>query len=196
MIVNHTVVEDFANGSHTAFREIFRISYPQIKAFIRGFIKDPDDTEDLTQMVFIKLWEKRAMFLQVHNFNAYLFTLTKYTIFNYIAAKSTLPPIDDSVDIPEKTNDFTQHDDLIAKDLQLFIDMVVENMPAQRKRVYWLSRVEGLSNDEISIKMNLQKKTIENHLNLALKELKESILLLLIVYFLLNGWGCLEVNLS
>ena len=73
-------------------------------------------------------------------------------------------------------------EDLIAKDLQLLIDMVVENMPPQRKLIYQLSREAGLSNAEIAEKLDLSKKTVENHLNLALKELRKILLYLLILY--------------
>ena len=73
-------------------------------------------------------------------------------------------------------------EDLIAKDLQLLIDMVVANMPPQRKLIYQLSREAGLSNAEIAEKLDLSKKTVENHLNLALKELRKILLYLLILY--------------
>ena len=64
MIVEPEVVGEFASGSHEAFHKIFKLFYPKVYAFIRGFIKDLDDSEDLTQIVFIKLWNKRAIFLQ------------------------------------------------------------------------------------------------------------------------------------
>jgi len=87
MIVEPEVVGEFASGSHEAFHKIFKLFYPKVYAFIRGFIKDLDDSEDLTQIVFIKLWNKRAIFHKVHHFDSYLFMLTKYTVFNYITTK-------------------------------------------------------------------------------------------------------------
>ena len=68
MIVEPEVVGEFASGSHEAFHKIFKLFYPKVYAFIRGFIKDLDDSEDLTQIVFIKLWNKRAIFHKVHHF--------------------------------------------------------------------------------------------------------------------------------
>ena len=76
MIVEPEVVGEFASGSHEAFHKIFKLFYPKVYAFIRGFIKDLDDSEDLTQIVFIKLWNKRAIFHKVHHFDSYLFMLT------------------------------------------------------------------------------------------------------------------------
>lgn len=184
MIIEPEVVEEFACGSHKAFHEIFRKSYPRVYAFIRGLVKDTNDTEDLTQIVFIKLWDKRAMFLQVHHFDSYLFTLTKYTVFNYIAAKNVVPFVDDD-NISDAQDDHNPHDELVAKDLQLLIDMLVDSMPPQRKMIYQLSRVRGLSNEQIAEKLGIQKKTVENHLNLALKELREVLYLYIWAYLML-----------
>ena len=171
MIVEPEVVGEFASGSHEAFHKIFKLFYPKVYAFIRGFIKDLDDSEDLTQIVFIKLWNKRAIFHKVHHFDSYLFMLTKYTVFNYITTK--------------KVSRYTPYDKLIAKDLQLLIDMVVNEMPPKRKMIYKLSRIKGLSNEQIAEKLGIQKKTVENHLNIALNELRDALALSILVYLIL-----------
>lgn len=64
--------------------------------------------------------------------------------------------------------------------------MVVDSMSPQRKMVYILSRVRGLSNDEIAVKLGIHKKTVENHLNLALRELKNVISTAIVTYFFVN----------
>ena len=74
---------------------------------------------------------------------------------------------------------------MIAKDLQLLIDMVVSEMPPKRKMIYQLSRIEGLSNEQIAEKLGIQKKTVENHLNIALNELRDALALSILVYLIL-----------
>ena len=48
-------------------------------------------------------------------------------------------------------------------------------MPPQRKKIFELSRYKGVSNDEIATSLNISKKTVENHLNAALKEIKKAL---------------------
>ena len=54
---------------------------------------------------------------------------------------------------------------------------IVENMPEKRKMVFKLSRRQGLSYKEISLVMNITKKTVENHIAHALQEIRDQAML-------------------
>ena len=64
-----------SRGDSNAFRYIFKLYYSKVRAFSYGFLKDKDEADELAQMIFIKLWEKRELFTFVKNFDSYLFTL-------------------------------------------------------------------------------------------------------------------------
>lgn len=81
-----------------------------------------------------------------------------------------------------KQTDFTIEEDIFAREIQLLVELTISKMPAQRKRIYIMSRVDCLKNDEIAEKLNISKKTVENHLNLALKEIRKSISFLLLFF--------------
>lgn len=106
--------------------------------------------------------------------------MSKYTVINYISTKRVIP-IDIDFLSDRFANETSPHDEVVAKDTQLLIDMVVENMPPQRQAVYRMSREQCLKNDEIAQQLGLQKKTVENHLNLALKEIKKALYLMILL---------------
>lgn len=62
--------------------------------------------------------------------------------------------------------------------------MVVSDMPKQRQLIYRMSREEGLSNNEIANKLGISKRSVENQLSIALKEIRQSILTYIIFCFI------------
>ena len=185
MLISQDLIEELTEGNQEAFRTVFKAAYPQVRAFSKGFTKNDADADDIAQQVFIKLWTKRAILAKVRNFETYLYTITKNTVLNHMASQKAF-----MVDISDVRNLSTENtsplEQIEASDLQLLIDMTVENMPPQRQAVYKLSRVEGLSNDQIAEKLGLQKKTVENHLNLALGEIRKVLKMFIL---LLLAWG-------
>ena len=55
------------------------------------------------------------------------------------------------------------------------IEMVVSEMPKQRQLIYRLSKEQGLSNEEIASKLGISKRSVENQISMALKEIKRAI---------------------
>lgn len=159
-----------SQGDRDAFKVIFKAFYSKVHHFALLLLKNDDDAKDVSQMVFAKLWIKRELIVGINSLDSYLFTMTKHTVLNYIAAKKIKPQAS-CLDV-EPTVGATPHDELVAKDLQLLIDMVVDNMPQQRQAVYRMSREQHLKNEDIAERLGIQKKTVENHLNLALKEIR------------------------
>lgn len=185
MEIEKEIILLMSQGDENAYATMFHKFYPKVHRFAFMLLKNMDDADDVCQIIFEKIWMKRQKFAAIKDFDSYLFILSKYTVINYINTKRIIPLNIDS--LPDcSANDASPHDRMVAKDTQLLIDMVVENMPPQRQAIYRMSREQYLKNEEIAQKLGLQKKTVENHLNLALKEIKK--VLYLVILFHLN-WG-------
>jgi RNA polymerase sigma-70 factor (ECF subfamily) len=50
----------------------------------------------------------------------------------------------------------------------------IDALPPQRKAIFMMSRYEHMSNIEIAVKLNLSVRTVEKHIELALKDLRHS----------------------
>lgn len=82
-----SILEQFAAGNHTAFRELFMRYHLKVYYFVLGLVKSESDAEDLTQEIFLKLWTHRSRFTEVRTFGSYLYVLAKHTAFNYIESR-------------------------------------------------------------------------------------------------------------
>lgn len=60
--------------------------------------------------------------------------------------------------------------------------MVVEKMPEQRRRIFRMSREEGLSNDQIAEQLSISRRTVENQISRALAELRKLVKLILFFF--------------
>lgn len=184
-LIGKETIEELAEGSHLAFQQVFSVFYPKVHAFAQGFIKNEADADDISQTVFINLWTKRESLSRVDNLDAYIYTIAKHTVLNYIAQRKAF-----TIDIARLRNmgceGATPQEQIEASDMKLLIDMIVQQMPPQRQTIYRMSREEGLDNDAIAERLGLQKKTVENHLNLALGDIRK---MLKILILLLLSWG-------
>jgi RNA polymerase sigma-70 factor (ECF subfamily) len=166
-------LEALKNGNHQAFETVFIAYYSKTRNFIYEYLKSELDAEELTEELFVSLWENRANINTSKSFNSYLHTIAYNTAINFIKHKY----VKDSYlsNISEVGYSHTTEEELIAKELGLLIDDTVSQMPEQRKQIYVLSRNEGLSNSEIAEKLNTTKRNVESQLSLALKEIRKTI---------------------
>ena len=144
-------------------------------------MKSEPVAEDLAQDVFIIIWEKREKLVAVKSINSYIYRIAKNVTLNYIehqyVEKKYMEQYVNEEDVGQSIEE-----DLLARETELLVQLTVNNMPSQRKKIYRMSREEGLKNDEIAEKLNISKKTVENHLNIALKEIRKAISLLALFF--------------
>lgn len=164
------------SGNHEAFEAVFLNYFNKVKYFINGLIKSEADAEELAQEIFVKIWTNREQIDPEKSFNTYVYISARNTAFNFIKKKLVRESYAADTQYVQSENDAEDSEDVvIAKELDLLISMIVMNMPERRREIFELSRKEGLSNEEIADRLKISKKTIDNQLSLALKELKEAV---------------------
>jgi RNA polymerase sigma-70 factor (ECF subfamily) len=146
--------------------------FPKVKCFITRFIKSSAIAEDLTQDVFAKIWENFDKITRIEYRDAYIYRIARNTALDYIGQKYKEEKLISNFK-PEEN--YSIEEELEAKELELLIELTISGMPSQRRTVYEMSRIKGLTNDEIAKNLNISKKTVENHLTLALKRIKNII---------------------
>lgn len=174
-------LKKLAKGDHRSYEILFLYYHPKIHHFLCGFLKNDEEAFDMTQDIFYKVWMNRQSMGEVTSFKAYLFSMARNMIYNYyehnlVKEKYTIAQL-------QLQEEYNLDEEFFAKELSLLIDLVIEQMPEQRRRIFKMSRQEGLSGDEIAIRLNISKRTVENQISNALRDLRKT--LQCIIHFLL-----------
>ena len=154
---------------------MFHAFFGRVKAFIFGYVKSDADAEELAEEVFVGLWIGRERLDPARSLSSYLHTVARNAALNFLRHKL----VRFGSPIAEGESTVTGEEELIARETALLIEMAVEKMPAQRREIYRLSRVEGLRNEEIADLLSITKTNVESHLSLALKDIRKVILTVL-----------------
>jgi len=156
-----------------AYQELFDRYAPRIYHFSVSYLKCRADAEELVQEVFLKIWEKRETLDHTKNFKAFIFKIAVNTIYDFIRKKNMETAFADFARSNfEKTSDQTWHT-VIFDEMTENLSRLISKLPEQQRNIFLLSKEEGLSNDKIAEKLNLSKRTVENHLYRAVTFLKE-----------------------
>ncbi len=129
----------------------------------------------LRRTFFLKIWERRDIFQgRVASFNGYVYRMARNAALNAIRQMTNID-WEQYIQIEETLPDESFEKEYYSREKELFIRLVVCRMPEQRRRIFEMSRYAGMDNQAIADELKISKRTVENHLTLALKKLREAL---------------------
>ena len=154
------------------FKCIFDTYKNRLYAYVLAVSHSPYAAEEITQEIFLKLWQCRDVLSEVSNMDAYIFTIARHKTLNYLRNAAT--DIRVLAELQSRMNavadDVSEH--VLFRESDRMAAEAVTLLSPQRRRVYQLSRQEGLNHAEIAVRLQLSRNTVKNHLVEALKFIK------------------------
>ncbi|MDR0961334.1 MAG: sigma-70 family RNA polymerase sigma factor [Mediterranea sp.] len=169
------ILEALKMGHHDAYTYTYRTYHPLVREYLKRVTHITEDAEEIAQNVFMKLWLHREHINPEYAFKPYLYAIVRHELSNYYRRHTFV----EYVDIAQQELASSQHsidDYLYREDLQRFVDRKVEQMPQRRACIYRYSRVVGLSNECIALKLNISKNLVEKQLTYALRDIRGGII--------------------
>lgn len=161
-----------AGGSEVAFTKIFNLYKNKLYSFVLGLTKSEEQTLDLIQDIFMKLWINRTTLVNIDNLNNYIFRAAQNQATNTFKRRMIENCILQKLPITENFDDSVEAN-FDYKILQAKLKAVVNQLPPQQKLIYTLSREHGLKHEEIANQLHISAATVKNHMVQALKTIRE-----------------------
>lgn len=180
---SYKTLERLRDGAHDAFNEIYLSYSDSLQDFLTALLRQRAEAEEITQNIFMNLWERRGEIDPSQGIKRYLFRLAKFHAFDYFDHEKVVARYTQHhLRIDDAEADISVDDILAGKELEKVIQTVIERMPEKRKEIFLLSRNEGLTHEQIANKLGISRNTVKNHIVTAVNELKEVIMLFIILF--------------
>ena len=133
-----------------------------------------EDAKDLAQDVFLRLMDYKQM-LRPETVKYFIFSICRNLVTDYLRRHYKMQEITSYFldQLPTFINEVESQ--IIANDLSVCEQKRVLRLPAQRRKIYVMSRVKHISSADISSFLGLSVRTVENHLFISRKEIREYI---------------------
>ncbi len=169
------ILTKVAEGDEKAFAILFRWYSKPLAEFVFKITNSIDDTEEIIQDSFIKIWLRRDTLNSINNFSGYLYILCRNAALlslKKLATKTVAhaafeKDILNELELEDLDNPIDEYRNLIQ--------LAVEKLPGQQQKIYKMSRYERLKHDEIAKTLNLSPETVKKHIQLAVQFIKKDV---------------------
>jgi RNA polymerase sigma-70 factor (ECF subfamily) len=167
------VMTRVAKGDEDAFGDLFHQYRHRVTFFALKFLQSDAKAEDILQEVFLKVWLNREHLPKVRSFKAWLDTIARNQIFNSLrklaAEEALLAEITSKAEIADQ-QDILNY--LSLHELETSLEKAVSSLTPQQKKVFELSRVEGLKQRQIADRLEISTDTVKKHMTDALRKVR------------------------
>lgn len=174
------IIKRLQESSERALDAAYNLYAERLLSFCFAYTKSREESEDIVQEVFLKLWDNRTNIHNQQTLRPFLFTVAHRKIIDSMRQRIHNVVFEDYVAYREKltTNE-------TSLDYDKYVDLIklsLDKLPASQRNILERSKFEGKSIHEISEELNISEKTVKNNISLGNK---------LLVRIIKNIAGCL-----
>jgi len=156
------------------FEKVYNLYWEKVYAVCYNGTREVEPAREMVQDIFKSLWERRED-LELDNVNNYLVRAAKFKTFDYIRDKGSQQKhlCSKYQNCPNSSN--CTEELVLYNNLQEKVNILVDTLPCQCKRVFKMSREQGLTNREIASALLISERAVEYHISKALGVLRSNL---------------------
>jgi RNA polymerase sigma-70 factor (family 1) len=150
-----------------AFRKLYKITNRQLFDATMRYVKDIHITQDIIQLTYVKIWEKRETLTGLDSIGNYLFVMVRNASLDHLKKLARQRKHEFICSHLTSSQDDQVTEFINQRETHRLHEQAMEQLPPQQRRVYQLSLEQQLSNHEIAGQMEISAFTVKRHLDLA-----------------------------
>lgn len=174
-LTDEELVERLNFSDHAAFTEIFYRYHGALYSFALKRCREAETAEELVQDLFVNLWIKRGQLYIKSTLSGYLYIALRNLVLNHIHKQLLRDRATEVLRLVAPVPQTAPEEILIVKEIGQEVDRNLHLLPEKCRTVYELSRKQYKSNKQIAAELGITEKTVENHMNRALRFLRLSL---------------------
>jgi RNA polymerase sigma-70 factor (ECF subfamily) len=172
----HTDQELFqliASGDEAAFTTLFHRYVPKLYPVLLSLVRSEAVARDLIQDAFLKIWINRNELTDIVAPNNWIFRIVYNLAYSWLERQALGQKVHQRIGALQPINTIQTEEQVLFAETARLLQQAVHHLPPQTKRIYLLSREQGLKNQEIADALQLSVSTVKNTLVNACKAIKE-----------------------
>lgn len=170
--IDQSLFQRISEGDEGAFGILFNTALSTLEPFIRKMVKSPDIAKEVIQSTFLRVWLSRDKLAEVEHPKAWLYKVAANECYTFMRKEATEYRLRETAITTENEPD-TVTKRLTLKELHAIIEEAVMLLSPQRRRIYQMSRNQGMKIPEIATALDLSPSSVKNALVFSLKAIRE-----------------------
>jgi RNA polymerase sigma-70 factor (family 1) len=168
------LLQQAATGESNAFAQLYNHYRTLVYRFIYKYVKSPQLTDDLTQEIFMKVWENKTALTDRHAFKSYLFTISRNHTLNFLkraAIDNTAKSVILNYYVPSESIE----ENLQTKDYMEYLQSILNTLTPQSREVFRLCRQEFKSYEQAAEILGISRSAVKKHMIKSMKKLGDAV---------------------
>lgn len=181
------LIKKIVSGDRHAFAVLYQQYVGELYHYVYLFVKCKEDSEEIVQEIFVKIWNRREKLNEVSSFKSYIYKAAKNLLLDEIR-KSAVKAKALQILKTDSEESFEKADDrIIYNEHYQIAEQAISNLPEKRRQIFLMRTREELSLDEIAARLSISKSVVKKQLYAGIsfvrKYMQENECLLITVLF-------------
>jgi len=170
------LVETIRGGDSDAFEQLVRRKTSKVYGLCYRIIGNAEDAKDISQLVFLKLWENLEKYDPQYAFDTWLYRMVTNVAIDFMRNKQSREnAVNSNLRLVKTSSEAEQGVIIQRKEVESVFNAVSSTLSPKQKTIFIMNQMEDLPSAEIAKILGCRESTVRNHLFNARKLMQQQL---------------------